>query len=92
MARIATSSNNGNDLYQGSDGDDMLTGNNASDDQLGRLDDASLSGGIDKRLLLPELGDDLLDGGRDDSGAGTLIAIVHVRDQWMLSNDDLLAF
>lgn len=92
MARIATSSNNGNDLYQGRDGDDMLPRNNARDDQLGGLDAASHSGGNDKQLLVPELGDNLLDDGREGSGAGTLIAIVHVRDRQTLSNDDLLAF
>lgn len=92
MARIATSSNNENDLYQGSDGDDLLPGNNANHDQLGGLDEASLSGGNHKQLLVPELGDDLLGDGSEGSGAGTLIAIVHVRDQRMLSNDDLLAF
>lgn len=92
MARIATSSNNGNNLYQGSTEDGLLPGNNDNPDRLGGLDAVSHSGGTDKQLLVPELGDDLLDDGPEGSGAGTLIAIVHVRDRQIHSNDDLLAF
>lgn len=93
MARNATSGNNGNDLFEGSDGDDKLPGKIGSDVQLGGLDDVSLSGGDNKYLLVSELDNNLLDGGRDGDGggAGTLIAIVHVRDRRILSNDDFLA-